>query len=701
MELVSTIEISGDEREIADAYARGQIDAINSNLAQLEFGEESGSGNLCDEEFILGYFNDKGQEFPSTNDIRTKNYIKVKPNTTYYLAGNDVVVVKLNESKTPIGYILWRKSNVSFTTDDNTHYIGLARPGVTTYSHDIAIIEGASGSYVPYIPSVKMLAEENSQQSIEAMDLKMLGWTVPKECPIQNYVDSDGVFHQRVGRVDLEDALFEYNDAYSLWSSSYIKNIAKYSTTDQISNTNFYSNMYSVYNGSLLYIPTDSFIMGTSGMLWVNNGSSTEKPSGYLYFELAEEKAISVDGNEAVTNVNESLSALGKCKNLLKPTLQTTTHNGVTCTNNGDGTYTLNGTASRLTTFILRDMKLDSSLSYKLTGCPLGGDWDNGYSMYVEKQYWGIDVGKGYEITLTDASNLCGIYIRIIKDTVCNNLVFKPMLTTNLNATYDDFVPYTGDGDTLTADVASIKNDLYAYADGTKAVEKATTADSATKATQDGNGNVIADTYAKKSEIDASYVSTVSGMSYSAQDDEIIIETKVEPNATVADRVSLHDDALNGVFDTMTAVKQNIKETYSTKTDIADMFKPKLVHIKADKELGTIDNTANCVYERICVLSFRFVAKVDIPSGTFMHSSYITYGDTDKVLRPLIKSYLIANKYNADNSLGESMTFSVESITFSDEGVTGGVIRPIQDIPAGTTLYITGTFVIRDENTIT
>lgn len=32
--------------------------------------------------------------------------------------------------------------------------------------------------------------------------------------------------------------------------------------------------------------------------------------------------------------------------NLLKPTLETTTVNGVTCTNNGDGTYTLNGTAS-------------------------------------------------------------------------------------------------------------------------------------------------------------------------------------------------------------------------------------------------------------------------------------------------------------------------------------------------------------------
>ena len=38
--------------------------------------------------------------------------------------------------------------------------------------------------------------------------------------------------------------------------------------------------------------------------------------------------------------------------------------------------------------------------------------------------------------------------------------MFKPMLTTNLSATYDDFVPYTGDGETLTHDVAEIKNNL-------------------------------------------------------------------------------------------------------------------------------------------------------------------------------------------------------------------------------------------------
>ena len=42
--------------------------------------------------------------------------------------------------------------------------------------------------------------------------------------------------------------------------------------------------------------------------------------------------------DKMLTEQNKSLSVIGKCKNLLNPTLQTTTMNGVNCTANGDGT---------------------------------------------------------------------------------------------------------------------------------------------------------------------------------------------------------------------------------------------------------------------------------------------------------------------------------------------------------------------------
>lgn len=51
---------------------------------------------------------------------------------------------------------------------------------------------------------------------------------------------------------------------------------------------------------------------------------------------------------------------------------------------------------------------------------------------------------------------MAGTYICIKKNYKCDNLIFKPMITTNLNATYDDFVPYTGDTGQLNKDVASL-----------------------------------------------------------------------------------------------------------------------------------------------------------------------------------------------------------------------------------------------------
>lgn len=53
----------------------------------------------------------------------------------------------------------------------------------------------------------------------------------------------------------------------------------------------------------------------------------------------------------SIEGLSSNLGQLGTSdiaggKNLLNPTLQTTTLNGITCTANGDGTYTLNGTAN-------------------------------------------------------------------------------------------------------------------------------------------------------------------------------------------------------------------------------------------------------------------------------------------------------------------------------------------------------------------
>ena len=155
--------------------------------------------------------------------------------------------------------------------------------------------------------------------------------------------------------------------------------------------------------------------------------------------------------------LNESLGTLGKCKNLLNPILETTTLNGVTCTNNGDGTYTLNGTATADSYFnINKKIPLEIGKTYKLI-C-----YDkniNGWPIIRYTDKADIIADKTNNVFESPVSK-AWLYIVVNKGTVYNNVIIKPMLTTDLSATYDDFVPYTGDGETLTHDVAEIKNDL-------------------------------------------------------------------------------------------------------------------------------------------------------------------------------------------------------------------------------------------------
>lgn len=152
--------------------------------------------------------------------------------------------------------------------------------------------------------------------------------------------------------------------------------------------------------------------------------------------------------------------------NLLNPTLQTTTSNGITCTNNEDGTYTLSGTNSSTSanvTFILNLNYSDFPASkVKLVGCP---DLDESGKAILQTFYnetWGTsslwDTGNG--VILENGQKLTKLAILVYPGKNVDGIVFKPMLTNNLDATYDDFVSYTGDTGRLNGDVAKLKNDL-------------------------------------------------------------------------------------------------------------------------------------------------------------------------------------------------------------------------------------------------
>lgn len=131
-------------------------------------------------------------------------------------------------------------------------------------------------------------------------------------------------------------------------------------------------------------------------------------------------------------------------KNLLKNDLATRTESGITITKNSDGTYKVNGTATADISLAINNDFVSMSGTWRMLGCPSGGS-STTYMLSAYVGYWGggspnIDTGSGTNITYTGNVKV-RFYIK--SGTTCNNLIFKPMLTTDTSATINDWEPYT------------------------------------------------------------------------------------------------------------------------------------------------------------------------------------------------------------------------------------------------------------------
>lgn len=120
----------------------------------------------------------------------------------------------------------------------------------------------------------------------------------------------------------------------------------------------------------------------------------------------------------------------------------TITSNGVTFTDNGDGTVTANGTATARTLFRCR-LSSDFTLpkgAYTLSGCPSGGSSSTYYLQceFYNKTTWVMGIVDTGASASKDASNkvYTGVScdIVIMQGTVCNNLLFKPMINLGTKA---------------------------------------------------------------------------------------------------------------------------------------------------------------------------------------------------------------------------------------------------------------------------
>lgn len=169
--------------------------------------------------------------------------------------------------------------------------------------------------------------------------------------------------------------------------------------------------------------------------------------------------------------------------NLLNPTLGTTTQFGVTCTPNGDGTYTYDGANEgtdnqnffRLTPWggdnYDAEIELETGKTYKIISGIGGGSCTKYYTTAVTRSSRNNVgrqvVARSYTDGRTSTDTFVAeegyryeVYVHPATGDVASNLIIKTMLTTDLSATYDDFVQYSGPGE-LNENVAAIRKMIF------------------------------------------------------------------------------------------------------------------------------------------------------------------------------------------------------------------------------------------------
>lgn len=139
--------------------------------------------------------------------------------------------------------------------------------------------------------------------------------------------------------------------------------------------------------------------------------------------------------------------------NLLPNNATSQVINGVTFTVNSDGTVTANGTPSVTAWFFIGKISAGALATgaYRLTGCPTGGA-SNKYRILFREDpastFTYDDFGDGVTFNISDSSKAYAAYIGVVA--AVDNLTFKPMITTDLNATYADYQPHAKTNRQLT-----------------------------------------------------------------------------------------------------------------------------------------------------------------------------------------------------------------------------------------------------------
>ncbi|MDO4801322.1 MAG: hypothetical protein Q4A15_04080, partial [Prevotellaceae bacterium] len=317
--------------QIMDNYdqAINEIDnrviGINEDLTQF-IDDGFLPKNLFSAKLVNGDLNNSNGEFTSIADgkhLATSDYIKVEPNTTYTFSHNHSFkgtgtfkILPYGENKASVGARINPSSTASsytFTTSATTYFIRVAiydEGGVESNVEVMLVLGTEASTYIPYaMPNTELT------QIVDDLDasMKMLGWTLPKNLMGMNYIDSNGIFHQRIDRIDaskLNWSSFTLTiGTKGLYTTSISSLIKK---TDGSAIANIYLHGYESTTTNSIYTSNlnKKICVDSSGTVRVADSSATSV-SGYIYYELATEKTINMDGNESISVLKENLTPNG------------------------------------------------------------------------------------------------------------------------------------------------------------------------------------------------------------------------------------------------------------------------------------------------------------------------------------------------------------------------------------------------------
>lgn len=142
--------------------------------------------NVWDEEWELGTIDSNGNNGSSSIQIRSKNYIPINPNTTYYFRlGANIIgrLVWYDADKNAVSAI-YPRANHTIDAPANASFmrfvIGNGDTAITTYAHDITIsiyYEGESG-YDQYYPYEELANIDTGNEPLLAFDWKEPNGTI-------------------------------------------------------------------------------------------------------------------------------------------------------------------------------------------------------------------------------------------------------------------------------------------------------------------------------------------------------------------------------------------------------------------------------------------------------------------------------------------------------------------------------------------